>query len=88
MAALLVAVREANLSAGQWFILTAASIISAPFFIPLLKRKERNCHLHCEGSAKSMYWSEACTLRRQGTRLAPAQLIAEQFLRRCQDGFD
>ena len=28
--------------------------------------------------AKSMYWSEACTLRRQGTRLAPAQLIAEQ----------
>lgn len=53
MAALLVAVREANLSAGQWFILTAASIISAPFFIPLLKRKERNCHLHCEGS---LYW--------------------------------
>ena len=29
-------------------------------------------------SAKSMYWSEDCTLRRQGTRLAPAQLIAEQ----------
>ena len=28
--------------------------------------------------AKSMYWSEACTLQRQGTRLAPAQLIAEQ----------
>ena len=28
--------------------------------------------------AKSMYWSEACTLPRQGTRLAPAQLIAEQ----------
>ena len=25
-----------------------------------------------------MYWSEACTLQRQGTRLAPAQLIAEQ----------
>ena len=53
MAALLVAVREANLSAGQWFILTAASIISAPFFIPRLKRKERNCHLKCEGS---LYW--------------------------------
>ena len=31
-----------------------------------------------KGSAKSMYWSEACTLQRQGTRLAPAQLIAEQ----------
>ena len=28
--------------------------------------------------AKSMYWSEACTLPRQGTRLAPAQFIAEQ----------
>ena len=30
------------------------------------------------GIAKRMYWSEACTLQRQGTRLAPAQLIAEQ----------
>ena len=29
-------------------------------------------------TATSMYWSEACTLQRQGTRLAPAQLIAEQ----------
>ena len=28
--------------------------------------------------AKSMYWSEAYTLPRQGTRLAPAQFIAEQ----------
>ena len=30
-------------------------------------------------SAKSMYWSEACTRRRQGFRSAPAHYIAEHF---------
>ena len=31
-------------------------------------------------TAKSMYWSEACTLQRQGTRSAPAHCIAEHQL--------
>ena len=46
------------------------------------RRKNNFCHSQCHtrglGSAKSMYWSEACTRRRQGFRSAPAHYIAEQ----------
>ena len=43
-------------------------------------KKNAPCEIQspCNLFAKSMYWSEACTLPRQGTRLAPAQFIAEQ----------
>ena len=37
--------------------------------------KELIIAMLCKLVAKSMYWSKACTLPRQGTRLAPAQFI-------------